>query len=134
MEQKVDNFFSREERLTIYKSVLQELIEANEHNENVKGEQYSCFRYRYICILLRRYISLLYHQDIPYEYHNILVFFPEVSYKLAKEKFNADDQGDENDGWWRNKGSEDYSIPNLKSRIEFMKYIINQMEITNGTN
>lgn len=134
MEQKVDNFFSREERLTIYKSVLQELIEANEHNENVKGEQYSCFRYRYICILLRRYISLLYHWDITHEYHDILVFFPEVSYKLAKEKFNADDQGDENDGWWRNNGGGDYSIPNLKSRIEFMKYIINQMEITNGSN
>lgn len=129
MEQRVGSFFSRVERLTIYKSVLQELIETDEYNQSIRTEQYSCFQYKYICILLRRHMNLLYHQDIPYEYHNILIFFPEVTYELAKEKFNADNSEDGNYGWWKNKDGEDYSIPNLKSRIEFMKYIIDQMEM-----
>lgn len=134
MEQKVGNLFSKAERLTIYKSVLRELIEANEYNENIEGTQYPNFKYRYICILLRRYINLLYYQDIPYEYHNILVFFPEVTYKLAVEKFNADSPESITEyGWWKNENGRDYTIPNLRSRIKFMKYIIDQMEMTNGT-
>lgn len=134
MEQKVDSFFSREERLVIYESVLKELIEVNKHNENIKGEQYPNFKYRYICILLRRYLNFLYHQDLPYEYHNILIFFPEVTYKLAVERFNADSPENITEyGWWRNENGGDYTIPNLKSRIEFMRYIIDQMEMTNGT-